>query len=340
MGTVLHVLIWIGIILLVILGITLLLIAIILLSPIRYQAEARGDARDGSLVADIRITWLGLAFGFYGHYDRLSGQPPSRSVRILGLDPSEWLRKRAERKRDRARAARRRRLAHLRETNPEEYNRLREEARRRRYGGNAGPAGPGMAPEGGDFSADGDFSAGGADLGGADLGGADFDEADFDGADFDEADFGGEEADGFSHGIPFVSWFLELVLKIISKIRSACVTIGNVNEYRRDPAAREAVHILLYRLFRILKHSFPQISGRLAFGFTDPSLTGELLALASMLYPLWAGSLVLQPDFSEFLLNGELHISGRIRPGTVGWHGLMTILHKEVRDTIRSFRSR
>ena len=53
-------------------------------------------------------------------------------------------------------------------------------------------------------------------------------------------------------------------------------------------------------LFRLLKHLRPRkIQGEMEFGFEDPSSTGRLLGLISVVYPVIPAKLEIIPDFQE-----------------------------------------
>ena len=77
---------------------------------------------------------------------------------------------------------------------------------------------------------------------------------------------------------------------------------------------RATIRRLKVQAFKILKHlKFKKLRGRLHFGFDDPATTGKVLGMASILYPIYRGSLKLEPDFNGAVIDGELYIRGRIR---------------------------
>ena len=75
-------------------------------------------------------------------------------------------------------------------------------------------------------------------------------------------------------------------------------------------------------------------------GTGDPASTGQIMAIQGMLYPWHKGNIRLEPDFEEKHIEGEFHLKGRIRLGTLGICGLRILLNKNVRRLIRILRKK
>ena len=108
-----------------------------------------------------------------------------------------------------------------------------------------------------------------------------------------------------------------------------------------QPQTRQAIRVGFYELGRILKHVQPQkfeVVGIVGTG--DPASVGQILAVQGMLYPWHKGNIRLEPDFEEKYIEGELHLKGRIRTGTLGICGLRILLNKNVRRLIRILRKK
>ena len=75
--------------------------------------------------------------------------------------------------------------------------------------------------------------------------------------------------------------------------------------------ARQAV---LQETRFLWKKSRPRkVAGKVTFGFEDPSWTGLGTGLLSMLYQWYPKRFSIHPDFEREILEGELHIRGRIQ---------------------------
>ncbi|MGN0203582.1 MAG: hypothetical protein ACI4BB_03490 [Coprococcus sp.] len=72
--------------------------------------------------------------------------------------------------------------------------------------------------------------------------------------------------------------------------------------------------VFLGRLKRLLIRLMPRID-RLFwhFGFNDPALTGQVLGMLSVLYPLCGDRMVLRPEFCQEVMEGEIKLHGSIR---------------------------
>lgn len=88
-------------------------------------------------------------------------------------------------------------------------------------------------------------------------------------------------------------------------------------------------------LVYLLKHAKPKkLSGYLRFGFEDPSITGYVMALYGILYPIWNPKLSMEPDFERQVLDCHVLINGKVRV----WHlvrvALRLFLSRDVRRVI------
>lgn len=65
-------------------------------------------------------------------------------------------------------------------------------------------------------------------------------------------------------------------------------------------------------------------------GMEDPSTTGQIMAVYGMLYPLVGGSVFLQPEFEEKVLEGDIFIKGKVTGIIFLIAGLKIALDKNV----------
>ena len=107
-----------------------------------------------------------------------------------------------------------------------------------------------------------------------------------------------------------------------------------------DPM-KEAFSKLVKTAKALLRHILPRrLSGRIHFGFEDPSLTGKILAYLSMIYPFTKDTLVIEPEFEaqELILEGNLSFRGRIRLGYLLYLVLSVVLDKNIRRQYKRLR--
>lgn len=91
---------------------------------------------------------------------------------------------------------------------------------------------------------------------------------------------------------------------------------------------------------KVLRHMKPvKFSGNIRFGFDDPAATGGVLGLLSLLYPLCEDRLMLYPEFEHKILQGEVHIAGRLRASVFLFAACRLVFDKDIRRIIASFKN-
>lgn len=127
--------------------------------------------------------------------------------------------------------------------------------------------------------------------------------------------------------------------KICDMLRSLAKKKERVTEFLTDEIHQSAFMkglTELRRLFRFLKPSHCEAD--LEFGFSDPSVTGYVLAGVSMVYPFVGEHVEIAPNFEEQLLVGSARMTGKIRACyfvIVVWN---LFWNKNVRTTISHIR--
>lgn len=135
-------------------------------------------------------------------------------------------------------------------------------------------------------------------------------------------------------------------VKVCRRIEKICFTIDGIcdkiekwKRFARDPHTREAWNLIKGSLGRILHHVLPRkIEGNILFGFSDPSATGQFLAVISPFYPLYGRQLSLIPAFDREVLEGEIRFSGRIYGIFFVKTALKIWMDKNIKITIKRFR--
>ena len=93
------------------------------------------------------------------------------------------------------------------------------------------------------------------------------------------------------------------------------------------------------KIFKLLKHIRPRklvIKGEV--GFDDPSLTGKIIAITSMLKPFLGRHVNIVGNFEEPVICIEGKIRGHITVLKVLWTGAVLYFNKNIRKIIKMFR--
>ena len=87
-----------------------------------------------------------------------------------------------------------------------------------------------------------------------------------------------------------------------------------VIDFLKDEAHKNAWSVVKKEVIRLLIFLKPKkINGKVRFGLEDPYVTGQILAVLSVLYPFYAESLEIYPEFEQKVLEGNINIKGKIR---------------------------
>ena len=101
---------------------------------------------------------------------------------------------------------------------------------------------------------------------------------------------------------------------ICDKIKLLKQKKDELEAFLKNEAHRSAFKKLWKELGKLLKALRPRkFILNAHFGFEDPSLTGKILAVLSMLYPFYGDNIRIQPDFENVIIEGDLYLQGKIR---------------------------
>ena len=100
-----------------------------------------------------------------------------------------------------------------------------------------------------------------------------------------------------------------------------------------------AVKHVLKKVFRILKSIMPRkLRGHVTFGMENPADTGTVLGVLAATLPIHKNQLKIDPVFTEKILEGEAFLKGRISIGFILCCAVGIILNKNVLITIKRFK--
>lgn len=133
-------------------------------------------------------------------------------------------------------------------------------------------------------------------------------------------------------------------VKICGKIKGIAKNISDTKDaiqiFLNDEVHRSTFRKVKKELIwmkRLLKPKIFRV--RLNYGFEDPCLTGQVLGLLGMVYPFVGDNMEIEPDFEQKVLQGDIHIKGRIRMIHLAVFGVKLFIHKETRKTIMEIRN-
>ena len=127
--------------------------------------------------------------------------------------------------------------------------------------------------------------------------------------------------------------------KICDNIRSLVKKKERLTAFIQNEVHKSAFFKVIRELRRFLKTLRPRKADVCAeFGFTDPAVTGYVLALISMIYPFIGEYAEIRPDFERKILRGRVYVKGRIRALHAVSFALRLLLDKNVRTTYRHIR--
>lgn len=122
-------------------------------------------------------------------------------------------------------------------------------------------------------------------------------------------------------------------------LEKMCDKIGKIRDFLETQEFQRGKDLILRESRRLLKKVMPRkLEGHIAFGTGDPCLTGEILAVAGIFYPVYGENLTIEPYFDQKISEGWLSFKGRIR----GIHFLLTALRligsSDIRYIIKHFK--
>ena len=108
-----------------------------------------------------------------------------------------------------------------------------------------------------------------------------------------------------------------------------------------DEKNQDSLRLLARQGGRLASHSLPRKGhGAITFGFSDPYMTGQALAAASLIYPFCHRRLDLYPVFDRKILVGSMDFRGRIRSAYVLWLAWAIFRDKHTWRMIRGLLNR
>ena len=130
------------------------------------------------------------------------------------------------------------------------------------------------------------------------------------------------------------------IKNLYDKLKVVLEKKDRILSFLQDDNHMKAFTKLKKEAFKLLKRLRPKefvLKGE--FGFEDPSLTGRILALLSIIYPLAEDHMEVVPVFDQKVLKGQMMIKGRIyiisfvcTAWNLVWNKHIRMLYKDIRN--------
>lgn len=283
----------------VLLGLVLLLVLLLLFCPVRYRGRGRKDGEWKDAEGELGVSWLFRGISVTA--SRKNGENRVY-VRVLGISVEKlkaWLEKRKEKKRKKAVEKPDRERTHKEALSGEGSSRNSiEEVSEEEGAFLEEPPEPEKIPEPMEIPEQ-------------------------EGASAEEASFGEdrvpERETAKKKGL--FRRISEKLSEIRDKIKNIRLTFNRIHDkidwwknYIHHPRVKAAASLVWRYAKGLLKHILPtKVWGKVTFGFSDPSVTGRVLGLLGMSFPLHKNCVAVTPRFDgETILEGEICLKGRI----------------------------
>ena len=130
------------------------------------------------------------------------------------------------------------------------------------------------------------------------------------------------------------------ICSIYDKIKNIWENISYYMELLREEETKQLFSHAFFRLGKILKSIRPRrIRGQILFGTGAPDTTGYAYGVYGMLSPFLGDRLLVTPDFTRAVLEGDIYIAGHITVFTILWNGLKVLLDKKLRKFIKKMKA-
>lgn len=128
--------------------------------------------------------------------------------------------------------------------------------------------------------------------------------------------------------------------RICGKLKTAEERWQKLMEFLEKEENKNTFRLLKRQVIRFFKHVLPgKVSGTVRFGFEDPYTTGRILTYISPFYGWYGRTIQVIPVFDEQVLDGELSLKGRIRIATLLFIGFQVWRDKNFRTLLKRWQA-
>ena len=124
---------------------------------------------------------------------------------------------------------------------------------------------------------------------------------------------------------------------LADKLEGLKAKAEKVLDFVQDNTTQEEFALILKRLGKALKHYIPKkFEGYTRVGLSDPATTGKILMYwYAIVYPRISDSFRLMGEFDEEVIEGDVHVKGRLRLNHIVWFGIRMLLDKRFRKLLK-----
>lgn len=127
--------------------------------------------------------------------------------------------------------------------------------------------------------------------------------------------------------------------KIYDKIKEICSGYEKFKQFVSSEELKGSLKFLNEQKKYLVRQLKPdRADAYVHFGTADPALTGEILAVLSIIYPFYGYQLEVVPDFEQVCLEGNIYIKGRVQCYVMLLTAWRAYKNKYIRKMIEKFR--
>ena len=127
----------------------------------------------------------------------------------------------------------------------------------------------------------------------------------------------------------------KIFLTFTDRIKKLREKESSLRTFIYDEKNQEAVRLLASRAKYLLRHmGFRRLKGELTVGFDDPAMMGRIMGIASLFYPLFSDAFRITPVFDHDVCEGSFELKGHIRLIHFVLVLLQLILNKRIRHFV------
>ena len=122
-------------------------------------------------------------------------------------------------------------------------------------------------------------------------------------------------------------------------IEKICDKIKKVKKILKSEQMKRTKVWIIKEIKALIFHIKPKkLQGNIRFGMEDPCLTGEILAVAGVFYPLYGEYFTIEPFFEKQILEGEVSFRGRIYGMYFALLAWRVFQNRDLRFIIKKFK--